>query len=457
MMTGNGPKNSAGVQFSRWVRRVPIGTLLLAALLVVVSPDGVPRTGFAESGKGVHAVAARLGGGAERTRFVVDLTRSVDYTAKVLADPYRVIVDLPEVNFDFPPGLGRMGRGLVKEYRYGQYGEGKSRIVLDVTGPVLVAKSFVITAKNNQPARLVIDLHRTDARKFADAARKRDAKARREKSRATEIAAVLQKMIAAAPKLQVPRPTAKPKKAAPSPKTVAKPRKRDGKPVIIIDPGHGGVDPGAIGRRGTAEKSVTLAFSRTLRDKLKASGRYRVYLTRDSDRFIRLRDRVKFARQKGGHLFISVHADSIKRGRASGSTVYTLSDKASDREAAALAAKENRADIIAGVTLKKESNAVTGILIDLAQRETKNHSIHFARQLVERIRGVSKVRKKSMRQAGFRVLKAPDVPSVLVELGFLSSRRDEAKLRSKAWRKKMAGAVKKAVDRYFKTRLARQF
>ena len=167
--------------------------------------------------------------------------------------------------------------------------------------------------------------------------------------------------------------------------------------------------------------------------------------------------RVKLARQKGGHLFISVHADSIRRGRASGATVYTLSDKASDKEAAALAAKENRADIIAGVTLKKENTAVTGILIDLAQRETKNHSIQFAKQLVQRIKGVSRVRRKSMRQAGFRVLKAPDVPSVLVELGFLSSRRDEANLRSKKWRAKMARAVKKAVDRYFKRQLARKF
>ncbi|MEM7427407.1 MAG: N-acetylmuramoyl-L-alanine amidase [Pseudomonadota bacterium] len=402
-------------------------------------------------------MAARLGGDAKRTRFVVDLTKSVDYAAKVLADPYRVIIDLPEVEFEFPPGLGRLGRGLVREYRYGQFGEGKSRIVLDVTGPVLVAKSFVISPRTNQPARLVLDLVKTDAGRFAEAARQREAKEQRETTRADEIAAVLQKMIAAAPALPAPRPSAKPDKAASLPQGVIKPKKPTGKPVIIIDPGHGGVDPGAIGRKGTAEKSVTLAFARTLRDKLKASGRYRVYMTRNSDRFVRLRDRVKFARLKGGHLFISVHADSIKRGRASGATVYTLSDKASDREAAALAAKENRADIIAGVTLKKESSEVTGILIDLAQRETKHHSIQFAKQLVERIKGVSRIRRKSMRQAGFRVLKAPDVPSVLVELGFLSSRRDEANLRSRKWRAKMAGAVKKAVDRYFKRQLARQF
>ena len=165
MMTGNGPINSAVAQLSRWVRKARAGAVVLAALLLSVSLAGVPGTGHAESGRATHAVAARLGGGAERTRFVVDLTRAVDYSAKVLADPYRVIIDLPEVKFDFPPGLGRMGRGLVKEYRYGQFGEGKSRIVLDVTGPVLVAKSFVITARNNQPARLVIDLRRTDVRR----------------------------------------------------------------------------------------------------------------------------------------------------------------------------------------------------------------------------------------------------------------------------------------------------
>ena len=191
MMTGIRSKTSGIASVAGWFGTVPAGAVLLAVLLVLVSPGALTETVSAQSAKKVHAVAARLGGDGKRTRFVVDLTKSVDYSAKVLADPFRVIVDLPEVNFDFPPGLGRMGRGLVKEYRYGQFGEGKSRIVLDVTGPVLVAKSFVITARNNQPARLVIDLHETDPRKFADEARRQEVTAKRETSRAARGAELL--------------------------------------------------------------------------------------------------------------------------------------------------------------------------------------------------------------------------------------------------------------------------
>ncbi len=440
---------------------------LIAAAIMLHVALALQICSTAKAGnKEIAALAARLGGDAKKTRFVTDFSKSVDYSIKVLSNPFRVIVDLPEVEFQFPPGLGRFGRGLVKEYRYGQFGEGKSRIVLDVKSPVLVAKSFVISARNNQPARFVLDLVKTDLATFAKAKAVKKRKSKPDIDQAAQIATVLQRMIASSPTPQAnkyrkstDKPRAKPKKkAAARPILPPSSRKKSGgKRIIVIDPGHGGVDPGALGRRGTAEKSVTLAFSRKLRDELKKSSRYEVYLTRDSDRFIRLKDRVKFAREKRAHLFISIHADSIKRGRASGATLYTLSEKASDKEAGELAAQENRADIIAGVALQSESNAVTGILIDLAQRETKNHSIFLAKQVVNWIKGVTRVRKKSLRQAGFRVLKAPDVPSVLIELGFLSSRRDEANLRSKAWRAKVAVAVKSAINRYFATKLANRF
>lgn len=444
---------------------VCLGALVFMLLGLMVAPTG---PGYA-AGKSVVAVAARLGGDSKRTRFVTDFSQSVDYTVKVLSNPFRVIVDLPEVDFNFPPGLGRKGQGLVKAYRYGQFGEGKSRIVLDIAAPVLVSKSFVIEARGDQPARLVIDLVRTDLATFAQTQETKTKKAQPATARAEEIAALLQRMVDAKPEpVRAPvRPRAKPKqviaKLTPgqpvSPPKAKRPKpkkKRAGKAVIIIDPGHGGVDPGALGKRGTAEKSVTLAFSRKLRDELVKSGRYEVHMTRDSDRFIRLRDRVRIARNKNADLFISVHADSLQRGQARGATIYTLSEKASDKEAAALAAQENRADLIAGVALEKESTAVKGILIDLAQRETKNHSVFFAKQIINRFRRVTKVRRRPHRQAGFAVLTAPDVPSILIELGFLSNVYDEKNLRSKKWRRKVAVEAKKAIDRYFSTSLAQR-
>ncbi len=441
-----------------------VGALALAALLLTAGQ------GAAVAEPQASAVAARLGGDENRTRFVTDLTQSVEYTVKVLSNPFRVIVDLPEVDFNFPPGLGQRGQGLVKAYRYGQFGEGKSRIVLDVSAPVLVSKSFVIEARNNQPARLVIDLSRTDMATFAQTRETAEKKETTTTSRAEEITALLQRMVNAPPQpVQVPaKPRVKPKpkvalvapsrpsNATPQPVKPKPKKKRPGKAVIIIDPGHGGVDPGALGKRGTAEKSVTLAFSRQLRDELVKSNRYKVYMTRDSDKFIRLRDRVRIARNKNADLFISIHADSIRRGQARGATVYTLSEKASDKEAAALASKENRADLIAGVPLEKKSTAVKGILIDLAQRETNNHSVNYAKELLRRIRTVTRVRTRPHRQAGFAVLTAPDVPSILIELGYLSNRSDETNLRSKKWRRKVAKAVKTSIDRYFSTSLAQR-
>jgi N-acetylmuramoyl-L-alanine amidase len=230
-----------------------------------------------------------------------------------------------------------------------------------------------------------------------------------------------------------------------------KPQKR----VIVLDPGHGGVDPGAIGRHGASEKTVVFQFAQELRKRLRKSGKYVVLMTRSKDTFVRLRDRVHFARENEADLFIAVHADSLKRGDARGATVYTLSDNASDKEAGELATKENRADIIAGVDLGGETDEVTGILIDLAQRETNNQSVYFAKTLVKTMDRVTRMTSRPHRSAGFRVLKAPDVPSILLELGYLSSKSDEQMLQTSSWRVKAADAVADAIDEYFSARVAR--
>jgi N-acetylmuramoyl-L-alanine amidase len=218
--------------------------------------------------------------------------------------------------------------------------------------------------------------------------------------------------------------------------------------VIVIDPGHGGDDPGAIGVSGTYEKNITLAAARDVRNELQRLGGYRVVLTRERDKFIRLRDRVAFGRDAGADLFVSLHADTMPNRQVRGASVYTLSETASDAEAAALAVQENKADLIAGVDLTQETSEVANILIDLAQRETMNRSAQFAALLVDELRRETRLLRNTHRFAGFAVLKAPDVPSVLVELGFLSNRRDEKMLRTKAYRQKLAAAIARGIDRY---------
>jgi len=401
---------------------------LLAAFSLASTADARSKRPRA---KQAVAQDARLGGDDNRVRFVADLSKKVKIRVFALANPYRVIVDLPEVKFKFPSHKGRKGKGLVTAYRYGRFAPGKSRIVIDVKSPVKVEQAYVIDARGSQPARLVLDLARTTRAQFA--------------------------------RLQAQRPT--PSETKP-PETQSKLQGKilaqaagDNRPVIIIDPGHGGVDPGAIGSKGTLEKNVVLNFAKVLQKKLLQSKRYRVVMTRDIDTYIPLHDRVKYARDNHGGLFISIHADSISRrrrnrNRVRGASIYILSEEGSDDEARALAALENRADIIAGVELPKDQGDISSILIDLAQRETNSLSRFFARLQLKQMRGVVKTHGRRVRSAGFRVLKAPDIPSILLELGYLSSIYDERNLKNKKWVNKTANVVVKSVHRFFRKRVA---
>ena len=392
------------------------------ACLVLALLTGVPA--LAETGpKGPVANDARVAGDHVRTRFIADLSRKVDIRAFALDDPYRVIIDLPDVSFQMPAGLDKEPRGLIKAYRYGLFAPGKSRIVIDVNGPFLIDKAFVLDARDSQPARLVVDLVSTDREKFLKAL--------------SANPAPVQITTVSVPAAETP--------LVPS-----------GKPVVVIDPGHGGIDPGTTGTSGVTEKDVVLAFAKVLKSKLETNGHYEVQLTREDDTFLPLRDRVTFAQKKGASLFLSVHADSFpdKPAEAKGATVYTLSEEASDEEAKELAAKENFSDALAGSELPNDSDEVVAdILIDLAQRETQNRSLVFARSVVGEMRG--SLHSKALKSAGFRVLKAPDIPSVLLELGFLSNADDEKELTADGWRQATAERVVKAVDGYFAKRLAR--
>ena len=224
---------------------------------------------------------------------------------------------------------------------------------------------------------------------------------------------------------------------------------------MVIDPGHGGVDNGTRSGEQT-EKDLVLAFGLALRDRLEKSGKYRVVMTRTDDTFIPLDDRVRIGRTQGAALFVSIHADYLARGEgdAKGATIYTVSDKATDAEAERLAESENRADAIGGVNLAQEPTEVADILIDLAQRETRTFSNRFARLLMGEMKNVTRMHKHPLKSAGFRVLKAPDVPSVLVELGYVSNKGDLEHLVSDRWRTKTANSMAQAIDAFLAKRLA---
>jgi N-acetylmuramoyl-L-alanine amidase len=368
------------------------------------------------------ATDMRLGGDATQTRFIMDLDRKIDVHVFTLADPYRVVLDIPQVTFQLPPHAGDSGRGLIKEFRFGLVMPGGSRMVFDLARPARVDKAFVVDVAAGSPARLVLDLVATDRESFLRAVAQEEKIARSEAPPVTPPPAI----------------------------------SNDPRPLVVLDPGHGGIDTGTRAPNGECEKDIVLAFAKTLRDHLEKSGKYRVLLTRADDTFVALPDRVQIARQAGAALFISIHADFLphKEGDAEGATVYTLSDRPSDPQAARVAAEENRADVIAGVNLKDEPDDVAGILLDLAQRETKTFSLQFAHKLVADLKSATHLNKDPVRSAGFRVLRAPDVPSVLVELGYVSNKEDLQSLNSDGWRDRTADSITAAVNEYFATHLA---
>jgi N-acetylmuramoyl-L-alanine amidase len=375
---------------------------------------------------------ARLAGDAKQTRFVLDLDKAIQFRAFALADPYRVVVDIPQVSFQLPAGAGVAGRGLIKAFRYGLVMPGGSRIVFDLTGPAKVAKAYVLEASNGQPPRLVLELEEVDRTTFVQ-------------SLAADSRPELRPAIADATAAIPMAPAVAPKPAAPL----------DSRPVVVIDPGHGGLDNGT--QSGTEnEKTLVLGFGLALRDRIEKSGKYRVVMTRTDDTFIPLADRVRIARNQSAALFVSIHADALPRheGDAQGASIYTLSDRGSDAEAERLAEAENKADAIGGVNLTEEPTEVADILIDLAQRETRTFSNRFARLLMGEMKTTARMHKNPLKSAAFKVLKAPDIPSVLVELGYVSNKTDMENLLSDNWRSRTAGSMAQAIDAFFAKRLA---
>jgi N-acetylmuramoyl-L-alanine amidase len=400
-----------------------------AKRLPVAPTRAIPQTG---AGPSVGAVAqgplpivmsARIGEHQDRTRLVIELSDPVNLRAFALANPDRVVIDMPEVSWRLGAPPRPSGFGPVKSYRYGQFRAGNSRMVIDLNQPVSVSDALVLPPSSGFGYRVVIDLFPTTRPKF-DAQAGWPADLKKRESDAEKLAA----LIAAQ---QAPPPGS-------------------GKKIIVLDPGHGGLDSGTIGVNGLMEKDLALAEGLKLARALRQRG-YTVVLTRDSDSFIPLRQRVTIARANKADLFIALHADSNPDADTTGTSIYTLNDGRSDREASALARRENQSDVIAGVDLSGENNPVAPILINLAQRDTRNKSSEFATNALHNLGQVTDLLARSPhRSASLAVLVAPDVPAVLIELGYLSNSGDAAQMNTDSWRAKVADAIADAVDAQFR-------
>ncbi len=399
---------------SKLVRAGRIGRLAGGfALLVAIA------AGSNSAAAGPEVQDLRIGMQGNATRFVIDLSDNLEPRVFGLPDPFRIVIDLPEVVFSLPSDRLGVSGGLVERLRYGLFRPGTSRFVLDLSSSAKVVNSFTLKPEGAKPWRLVLDIAPTDRADFLSAMR--------------------------------PTPVVGGPRERPDAPLRTQPTRR-AIPVVVLDAGHGGVDPGAIGASGEPEKDIVLAYAKEIKRQLEALGGVKVVLTRDRDIFLPLRERVQSARHADADLFLSLHVNSHNDHRISGFSAYTLSEQASDAEAGALAAKENKADIIGGLNLGNYSDDVQNILIDFAQAKTNELSVQFARDImVKEVKQSVTLVKRPWRAAGFAVLKAPDVPSALIELGYLTNRREERQLRDPKHRAALSAAIARSVVAYLKS------
>ena len=365
---------------------------------------------------------ARSFGDIQHTRFVVDISEKLTPNIIYLENPHRIVIELPEVKYQFDDIRSASGLGLIETLRYGLLLGGKSRFILDLTQEAEIAH-IAMQEKNSQGiAQLVIDLKNVSSQRFAS------------------LVAQSKKAI-----------TSEAKSTPAAPSLLPERNQNDNRFIVVLDAGHGGIDSGAVGKKGTKEKKVVLAVTQSLAQKLKSHPFVEVHMTRDRDIFIPLTKRITMAREKKADLFISIHADAFQESYVNGATVYTLSKTASDRQAGIIARAENRSDIVAGVDLDEQPSPVSSILIDLMVRETKAFSTLFAGISLKNMDNVTRLHSKKPKSANFTVLRAPDIPSVLIELGYISNPNDEGKLNQESWRQNMAQKIADAIIHYGKT------
>jgi len=361
-------------------------------------------------------IGIRLQDSVEQSRITVEFSDPVAARSFLLTDPDRIVIELPQVIWRPAQTPSPSGRGFIRNYRFGLFRKESARLVLDLNRPAKIDKSEILPPADGTGFRLVMDLSPATQSEFS---------AHAGWPRGSEFAL-----------------------------SQTSSRKADraerGQPVIVLDPGHGGTDPGTHSETGLVEKDLALSVASRLKEKLEQTGRYRVKLTRASDVFIPLRDRVAIARAAQGDLFVSLHADSNEHREIRGASVYTLSPGASDRETATLAEKENHAGVALGLEPADANTMADSILSDLGQREIMNLSARFAEALVVGLpRATALHAPLPHRSADFAVLKAPDIPSVLIELGYLTNHDDVMAMTTDAWRSRVAATIAATIDRYF--------
>lgn len=372
----------------------------------------------------------RIGQQIGGVRIVFDADQKFDYEVFLLSSPKRLVVDTLGANIK--KTLSGNKNNIIAATRVGELNATDKRVVFDLQKPVLIKQAFMLEPSKNNGWRFVVDLVTSSERDFENKAGMKYALSSKGKNKTGMVASKNS-----------------------SSKGWFSSFKKDSKPkakqkIIVLDPGHGGKDPGAIGAHGrTYEKNITLAMGKELKSMLESKG-YKVYLTRSTDIFIPLRQRVKIAQKYKADLFMSLHADSAVNRNATGLSVYTLSETASDKEAAALAERENKVDIIGGVDFSENSKEINDILISLSQTDCRNKSSKFAGYMVSEMKKSVKLVNDTHRFAGFAVLKAPDIPSALLEMGYLSNRQEEQLLKQSSYRQKLAKSATAAIDRYFK-------
>lgn len=361
------------------------------------------------------AYAYKMAGDVNRMRLVVRFDSDPELNWFLLRGPHRLVIDMPRTRFGFSEDAVR-SRGMVSGVRYGLVDQQRSRMIVTMDAPFEVEHSRIVKNENTPGFRAIFDVISVSNDRFSQ---------------------LLDNQ------MQITAAT-----SAPKSDRLGKTSNSSRPFTVVIDPGHGGIDGGARGPSGTIEKSVTLEVARELKKTLEEYENMKVFLTRDADFFLRLDERVRIARQYEADLFVSLHADKVRQKYVRGATVYTLSEKASDAVSHQLAESENKADAIAGFELEGESEKVADILIDLVHRETQTFSIKLARKLVSAMSNSVEMINNPHRSAGFRVLRAHDIPSALIELGYLSNARDEKLMNDRAWRRDVSVAMAKALNEY---------
>jgi len=387
----------------------------------------------------------------ERARLIIDLSASAEYGIASLDGPERIAVDLKAAGAASVAPQAVAGNGIVASFTTAMTADGEARAELTLNQPAVVQQAYMLDPVADQPAQLIVDLIGTTELDF---------KARVAADLASSISLTTPGVSSEEP---VPAPNAAstssseaPAAASPEPPSSSSPVAAElptdpgSRPLVVIDPGHGGIDNGASAPSGIHEKDITLAFALQLRDLLVKSGHFDVALTRDDDTYLTLNERVDLARQNKADLFISLHADTFQQADIRGASIYTRDENATDILDKVLADGENRADVVSGYVPKDEKPAVVDILVDLMRRQARQQAYLAAEEIVKAMEPSVALRRFPVRQADFFVLQAPDVPSMLIELGFMSNPADIANLEDNDWRNKVVGAIANGVDAYFK-------